>query len=211
MAQRYKVFFNDSLLHIALPGQSLKGIPGETVTLPERKEVASLISMMETSGVHTYGVRTPDPDGFFSLLCSFYQMIGAAGGLVRHPVGKYLFIRRFGKWDLPKGKIEPGETPEKAAVREVSEECGISGLRITREQPSTYHTYRLDGQRVMKRTWWFAMEYAGTLETVPQTEEGITEAVWLVPSRFDMVMENTYRSIAELIGEMSWPEDQPAY
>jgi 8-oxo-dGTP pyrophosphatase MutT (NUDIX family) len=204
MIQRYKVFFNDCLLSISTPDLAMGGICREMNSAADRKSVAELIGEFESSGINTYCVYCDNPENFFSVFTGFYQIIEAAGGIVRHPSGKYLFIKRFGKWDLPKGKIESGELPGQAALREVSEECGISDLVITHELPSTYHTYKLEGNRVLKRTWWFAMDFRGDLHTKPQSEEGITEATWLVPSQFDVVLDNTYRSIAELIGEISW-------
>ena len=206
MIQRYKVFFNDCLLSISTPELALGGACTEMISHADRKTVGELISQFESSGIYTYCICCQHPEYFFNQFTSFYQIIEAAGGIVRHPSGKYLFIKRFGKWDLPKGKIEKGETPRQAALREVREECGIANLNMAKakELPCTYHTYKLEGHRVLKRTWWFAMEYAGNLVTKPQTEEGISEATWLVPSQFDMVLDNTYRSIAELIGEVSW-------
>jgi ADP-ribose pyrophosphatase YjhB (NUDIX family) len=204
MSQRYKVFFNDCLLLISTPDESLCGVGRETADFLDRRMVGELISQFEDSGIQTYCACHQNPEAFFTTFTSFYQIIEAAGGIVRHPSGKYLFIKRFGKWDLPKGKIESGETPDHAALREVEEECGITGLKIARELPSTYHTYKLEGNRILKKTWWFAMDYDGGLSTTPQTEEGISEATWLVPSQFDMVLENSYRSIAELISEVSW-------
>ncbi len=204
MIQRYKVFFNDCLLSISTPDQALCGVCKEIVTDLDRKAVGEMITHFESSGIHSYCVCCKDPETLFTLFTSFYQIIEAAGGIVRHQSGKYLFIKRFGKWDLPKGKIEKGESPELAALREVREECGLANLKIVTELQSTYHTYKLEGNRFLKKTWWFDMDYADDLVTQPQTEEGITEATWLVPSQFDMVLENTYRSIAELIGEVSW-------
>ncbi|MCX6226814.1 MAG: NUDIX domain-containing protein, partial [Bacteroidia bacterium] len=204
MIQRYKVFFNDWLLSISTADEAICGVCKEIIDHPDRKSVGELIAQFEDSGIQTYCVCHKDPEDFFKMFISFYQIIEAAGGIVRHPSGKYLFIKRFGKWDLPKGKIEKGESPELAALREVREECGIADLKINNALPSTYHTYKLEGNRVLKKTWWFAMDYTGNLFTKPQTEEGITEASWLVPSQFDMVLENTYRSIAELIGDVSW-------
>ena len=65
--------------------------------------------------------------------------VEAAGGYVvrRTPKGnlKVLTIFRRGLWDLPKGKLDPGESPEKGAVREVSEEVGIKKKSITLLQP----------------------------------------------------------------------------
>ncbi len=204
MFQRYKVFFNDSLLSISTPDDAPGGACSEVVESIDRPAVGEMISRFEASGFRSYNLCTSDPHALFSTFLSFYQVIEAAGGIVRHVSGKYLFIKRFGKWDLPKGKIEPGESPEEAALREVKEECGISGHSIVKPLPSTFHTYKLEGNRVVKRTWWFSMDYAGDLHTLPQVEEGISEAAWLVPSRFDIVLENSYRSIAELIGDVNW-------
>ena len=209
MIQRYKVFFNDCLLSISTPDLAICGVCKEIISHIDRKAVGDLILQFENSGIQSYCVCHKDPRAFFDTFTSFYQIIEAAGGIVRHPSGKFLFIKRFGKWDLPKGKIEKGESPELAALREVREECGIANLKIERELPATYHTYKLEGSRFLKKTWWFAMDYQDELITIPQTEEGITEASWLVPSQFDMVLENTYRSIAELIGEVSWNTREP--
>ena len=204
MNQRYKVFFNDCLLSISTPELSLCGACREVFTTYDRRAVGELITQFESAGIGTYCVCCNDPEAFFNTFASFYLIIEAAGGIVRHPSGKYLFIKRFGKWDLPKGKIEKGENPSQAALREVNEECGISNLILSGELPSTFHTYKLAGQRILKKTWWFAMEYSGNLQTKPQTAEGISEATWLVPSQFDMVLENTYRSISDLIEEVAW-------
>jgi 8-oxo-dGTP pyrophosphatase MutT (NUDIX family) len=204
MFQRYKVFFNDCLLSISKPDGVPNGVCSEFADHTDRKSVGEFISRLEASGNRSYCLCSSHPDQLFDTLLSFYQVIEAAGGIVRHSSGKYLFIKRFGKWDLPKGKIEKGETPEMAALREVHEECGISGHTIIQSLPSTFHTYKLEGNRVLKRTWWFSMDYSGNLPTRPQVEEGITEAVWMVPARFDIVLENSYRSIAELIGDVNW-------
>lgn len=93
----------------------------------------------------------------FAYFKSIFQVIEAGGGLVKNKKGKYLFIFRNGKWDLPKGKREKGETIKKCAVREVKEECGIKGLKIVRQLPTTYHIYSLEEKQVLKPTHWFEM------------------------------------------------------
>ena len=55
-----------------------------------------------------------------------FRFIEAAGGLVQNSNGDYLIIFRYGKWDLPKGKLETNERIQDAALREVSEETGIT-------------------------------------------------------------------------------------
>lgn len=127
------------------------------------------------------------------------KYVVAAGGLVQNTDNQdFLFIHRLGKWDLPKGKMEKGETPSLCAVREVEEECGLSDLCLGSELPSTFHTYWIKGEFVVKRTYWFNMT-SKQIETKPQTEEQITEAVWMKESDFPRVLSNTYPSITQLL------------
>lgn len=86
----------------------------------------------------------------YEAFCREFREVNAAGGLVcrplsreeastQHPDAKdgitndgarYLFIRRNGLWDLPKGHQEPGEDIRTTALREVSEETGIPLERL---------------------------------------------------------------------------------
>ncbi|MEL6358246.1 MAG: NUDIX domain-containing protein, partial [Bacteroidota bacterium] len=119
---------------------------------------------------------------------SHYKIVSAAGGIVNlADTNQYLFIFRRGYLDLPKGKIDPGETIEQAAIREVQEETGLQKLKIAnRESPTanrqsllTYHTYRNRKEnRVLKPTYWFHME-TEQATLIPQTEEDIEWARWL--------------------------------
>lgn len=120
-----------------------------------------------------------DVQGVFDLFKAHHKLIEAAGGLVIKPSGEYLFIERLGYLDLPKGKLEKGETIADAALREVEEECGIDGLSITEALPTTYHTYTHKGLRVLKPTYWFKMRSSSDAQLVPQSEEGITAVMWL--------------------------------
>jgi 8-oxo-dGTP pyrophosphatase MutT (NUDIX family) len=140
-----------------------------------------------------------DSDKLFAQFKAKFRYIEAAGGLVKNNKGEYLFIFRNGKWDLPKGKLEKGETIKKCAKREVEEECGIKGLKIVKELPSTFHTYYMEEKPVLKRTYWFEMESDDVTSLIPQTEEGITEVKWVKKKDFAMVMKNTYPSIIDVI------------
>ncbi|MCH7639628.1 MAG: NUDIX hydrolase [Bacteroidetes bacterium] len=112
--------------------------------------------------------------------------VEAAGGYVirRTPKGnlKVLTIFRRGVWDLPKGKLDPGETPETGAIREVSEEVGIKKKSITLLQPLgvSLHGYILPRKMrfAVKTTHWYAMETTQT-EFTPQKKEGIEAVEWM--------------------------------
>jgi 8-oxo-dGTP pyrophosphatase MutT (NUDIX family) len=110
-----------------------------------------------------------------------------------------LFIFRFGKWDLPKGKIDGKESPEEAAIREVKEETGLSDIRILGPLPSTYHIFQGKVNLILKRTWWFEMEAGSNQRLIPQTEEDISEVKWVARGLQKDVLENTYGSIKELV------------
>lgn len=132
-----------------------------------------------------------------------FHYIYAAGGLIEKK-GNYLFIFRLKKWDLPKGKLDKGESPEDAAIRECEEECGISGLTITKTLEPTYHMYRYKGGYALKKTFWYAMEtkYKGLL--VPQLEENIEKAEWLGKDGIEnLVLPNSYPAILDVIKHLT--------
>ncbi len=143
-----------------------------------------------------------DIEQLYEHFSSLFQIIEAAGGLVKNKNGEWLFIFRNGKWDLPKGKIEKGEGITTAAIREVEEECGISQLTIKKELTSTYHTYYIDNKAILKRTYWFKMDCADESQLIPQTEEGITDVKWLPIIKLDQVYANTFESIKEVLKEL---------
>lgn len=123
----------------------------------------------------------------------------AGGGKVYNADGKVLFIFRNGKWDLPKGKAEPGETIEQTAIREVEEETGVEGLEIVKPLETTYHVFKRRGRYRIKITYWFEMKttFDGTL--YPQEKEGITKVKWLGNKKIKKAMENSYANIKRLV------------
>ena len=131
--------------------------------------------------------------------CTNYMLIEAAGGLVYNNSNQLLMIFRNSKWDLPKGKLEVGEDIEQCAIREGEEECGISGLTITQQLEDTYHTYKINGKEILKRTYWFKMKSSFKGKLVPQINEGIMEAVWVDDKRIAEKLENSFENISELL------------
>jgi len=127
-----------------------------------------------------------------------FKVIEAAGGLVRNDCNEILFIYRFEKWDLPKGKIESGESREIASLREVMEECGIDQLKLGQALPATYHIYEEKNRDILKVSYWFTM-YSEEKKLKPQIEEGITEVKWIKETDIQQVRDNTYQSIEWLL------------
>jgi len=144
-------------------------------------------------------LKCDNVDALFEHLKTQFKYIEAAGGLIEQNK-KYLFIYRLDKWDLPKGKIDKGENPKQAAIRECEEECAITGLDIIKELPSTYHIYPYKGRFALKTTYWFLMKSDFKGKLIPQTEENIEKAEWLDETTIkNKVILNTYPSVSDLI------------
>lgn len=137
-------------------------------------------------------------DGVFKDFCSRFKEIIAGGGVIRNSDGKYLMIFRRGVWDLPKGKMEEGEEIEECALRECEEETGLHGLTLDEPIGITHHTYKLDGQPVIKHTYWFKMNYSGNETPVPQEEEQISKVKWVDSEEMKELAKQTYPSIADV-------------
>ena len=132
-------------------------------------------------------------------LCTTLTHINAAGGLVQNNAGEYLLIHRNGLWDLPKGKQEEGEDIALTALREVEEECGITGLEQGELICITHHTYHMHGLHMLKHTWWYQMKYSGDCSTLtPQLEEGIQQCKWAPASELPELLKDTYPSIRQV-------------
>lgn len=144
-------------------------------------------------------VQTNSISDVFEELKKEFYFIEAAGGLIQNK-DKYLFIKRLGKWDLPKGKLDKGETIEHATIRECEEECAVTGLTILNSLPETYHIYEYKKCHALKVSYWFHMETSSNKELKPQTEENIEEVRWLsVDEVKSIVLKNTYITIEKLV------------
>ena len=125
----------------------------------------------------------------------------AAGGLVTNPQGQILWIYRRGFWDLPKGKLDEGETIQTCALREVAEETGIKDIRLHELLKFTNHTYfdKYLNQEVVKRTYWFHMTISTTQSGVPQITEDIEKIEWHSLATAKHCLAQTYPTIIEVI------------
>ncbi len=132
--------------------------------------------------------------------------IEASGGLVQNSAGDVLLMYRRGSWDLPKGKVDDGETLEQAAIREVQEETGLIEIELGERiffpsflNKATYHTYPYRRQQAMKISYWYRMNYLGNDTPVPQTEEDIEKIKWVKVEDLSNYYNNMYPSIIDVL------------
>ncbi len=137
-----------------------------------------------------------------NLFKSYFKLIKAAGGVVKKQ-NDILFIFRKEKWDLPKGKVDAGETTEQAALREVEEECGITDLKLVSDGCITYHIYFQSGIPILKETYWYNMSSKQEDNLKPQVEEDITKIKWVNSESLEDILENTYPLIKDVISAQS--------
>ena len=130
-----------------------------------------------------------------------FKIIQTGGGLVKNNSGEILLILRRGKWDLPKGKIDDGETLEECAIREVQEETGIKKLKIVSKINVTYHTYDEFGKHILKESHWYLMNAIGKEEFIPQVEEDIAEIRWVKKKDLHEYLSNTFPTIKSIFKE----------
>ena len=165
----------------------------------DKKEIKAIFDAFIESENNLLTFETKSIEKGFDKIRKVFKLIYAAGGLIEND-NNFLFIYRLNKWDLPKGKLEMGESPEEAAIRECEEECGITQLSIVNTIPSTYHIYKYKGSYALKKTFWFWMttKHKGVL--VPQIEEKIEKVQWMDKKQIiDMVLKNSYPAILDVI------------
>lgn len=141
-------------------------------------------------------VATPQPEAAFARFAAEFTRVEAAGGIVVDDAGRWLMMYRNGRWDLPKGHVEEGETYEDCAVREIAEETGVRA-RIVRPLCATWHAYWFPKTErwELKRTHWFELRAESSDSLQPQTEEGIERVVWLSPAEVDDCLCDTFPTI----------------
>jgi 8-oxo-(d)GTP phosphatase len=190
-----KIFVNDILLDIFQSGKALK--QGIQLKIASSNDLMRLYDDIKAGKINqlttpVYRIETEHYDKVIREWVNRFEVIHAAGGIVRKG-DKTLFIKRLGKWDLPKGKIEAKEKKKIAAIREVEEECGVKAA-LVEKVGKTWHTYIQNSDK-LKCTHWYLMNCLDDTLMKAQTEEQITEVRWLSASEAAEAMKNTYKSI----------------
>ena len=193
------------MITIYFTDKALKFVPldysaakGEVVVSLSDVTSANIDNLFENC--NTIVVPSVDITAAYNQFSHPFHYVEAAGGIVRNTEGQILMIRRFNRWDLPKGHIEQGEDSLSAAMREIEEETGVGGLIFDRQLCNTLHSYNVYGRWEIKRTYWYAF-HCSSATAVPQTEEDITEVKWCQSSVVAKNLEDSYPTIREVFYE----------
>tara|TARA_B100000767_G_scaffold275765_1_gene315268 strand:+ start:21373 stop:21966 length:594 start_codon:yes stop_codon:yes gene_type:complete len=188
----YKVFFNQKPIFLIteLVPQTNE-IPVFFIKFSSPEGIVKALKVKKIKSLYLYH---PSEDKLWMHFLKYFPVVEAAGGLVRNQNQGLLFIYRNNKWDLPKGRIEKNESVKLAAIREVEEETGVDGLEIIRPLINTLHIFSRNGKYKLKKTFWFEMKTSSQKDLIPQTKEGIEQAVWIseleIPEKFENAYEN---------------------
>lgn len=205
MPQNYKIYHNGTPVFLSTPeGAQALGFQADKVThvalyVGKKKVIKQYLDLLDKNeNIRAVVLYHPDLEMLWADFQACFKVLEAAGGYVQNTRDELLVFFRRGSWDLPKGKIDPGETPEQAAVREVQEETGLVNVALGPFLTHTYHTYELKGERILKKTWWYRMRTTD-MQLIPQTEEDIVEIAWVEPKSWLASGLEVYPNIREVI------------
>lgn len=173
----------------------------DTVFIDEMTNPAinALLHEIAKPGFHAGILFTANIEQSKKLFWKHFTIIQAAGGLIENEKKEILMIFRRGKWDLPKGKLDKGETLEQCAVREVKEETGLKNVQLKKFILTTFHTYNEFGRHILKESHWYRMKAASSQPLKPQTEEDIQQIAWVKPAALSEKLKNSFPSINDVI------------
>lgn len=199
-----KIYFNDKPLFLcdSIDGEIEPFIHhDDAIFIDELNShtVKSMIHEMQVDKVHAGVFYHPDIKELQKAFYKKISIIQAAGGVVENEKKEILLIFRRGKWDLPKGKLDKGESLEACAVREVEEETGLTNVKIIAPLIITYHTYHEGTKFVLKESHWYNMNIKGAQTLVPQTDEGILEIKWVTIKEAQTFFPECYPSVIDVI------------
>ena len=157
------------------------------------------VQQLEKAEVKGVIIAGASQEQLLSQLHNMYRIIDAGGGVTYSEKGELLMIFRRGKWDLPKGKLDEGETIEECAVREVTEETGLENIALHEKVGSTYHIYEQNKEHLLKRTAWYKMTGSSAQQLKPQKSENILEARWVKEHELAPLAAKSYEAIREIL------------
>ena len=198
------IYFNDKPLFLAdkLEGELENYAHHDDAVLIDEFSAAAINSMiyeMHQPSIHAGIFIHTNLEELKKAFFRKFDLIRAAGGIVLNEKKQLLFQFRRGKWDLPKGKLDEGETLEQCAIRETEEETGLKGVEVGSPIVVTYHSYDESGKHIIKETHWYHLSVKGEQHLEPQFEEQITELRWVDPKDLSEVTSNTFQNIMQVL------------
>ncbi|WP_460671816.1 NUDIX hydrolase [Larkinella ripae] len=191
----------DRILDARLEGLKITTLKGHVLVLNATpvtiEKLVSLLVNYTVNDLHSVTLVAVEKKAVEEKFKSLFRIIKAAGGVV-FKGDKMLLMFRRGKWDLPKGKLDDGESSRVAALREVEEETGVVaslGDRIC----TTWHTYTLNGNRILKKTKWYQMTCIDDSRMQPQVDEDIERLEWMDQKKTALALTNSFSSIRYVI------------
>ena len=189
----YKVFVNQDVIILT------SVVPfGKKINLYDlkKKSIDDIISLVKKH--HKIYLFHKNSEKLISTFKKKIKVVKAGGGIVKNRNDETLFIYRRNKWDLPKGKMDKGETIDQTALREVKEETGVKNFSIIGFKMNTYHIFKKEKNFRLKVTSWYNMlsNYEGKF--IPETKEGISKVVWKNNKKIKKI-KNTFPNIKLLL------------
>jgi ADP-ribose pyrophosphatase YjhB (NUDIX family) len=198
----YKVFSGEKCIMISDKEMKSDAKSSKVISFLSAEALHGEYKLFERSSKLKTLVVLGEEEQAWTVFCSLFSYIEAAGGLVLNPKDELLMIYRNKHWDLPKGKMEAGESPDQTALREVEEECGVKKLKVVKPLASTHHIFFQNRNNCIKRTYWFEMTCNDSAKLVPQKEEGIEEAKWMSKAEAKKIVGKVYLSLREVLGSI---------
>src|SRR5690606_6208216 len=188
----YKVFVNDVPIILSTQkdyGENYTSFPIKTVKF---KRIIRKINAGQLLYVNLYHKKE---EKLLYHLFKKLKVVTAAGGMVFNDKKEILFIYRNKRWDLPKGKVEKGESLKEAALREVIEETGIQELEIRDFLQETFHVFQRKKKYKLKVTHWFEMFSVYSGQFTPEKSEGIKKVKWKNFEKSKKALTKSYSNI----------------
>ena len=188
----YKVFVNELPLILS---NKLSETSNNKYFLLNEEAIQEAIDALKKKKLEEAYIYHPNHEEILTKFTKKIPLVVAGGGVVTNKEGKVLFIYRNDKWDLPKGKLDKGETIEECALREVEEETGVKKLKIENFLKTTYHIFKRNGVYKLKEVHWYAMKTSYNGELKGQKSEGIEKVKWKGPKKIQKALLNSYMNI----------------
>lgn len=203
----------DVMLDARLEQLTLKKLQGHVVILNAKDATIDKFFKLiqDTKGTEYQSVTfvVENKTAVQNQIKNYYKVVKAAGGVVFNDDNKTLLMYRLNKWDLPKGKRDDKEKAKQTAVREVEEECNIK-VKIGEKLCTTWHTYTMGNNKILKRTKWYRMNCLDDAKMKPQIEEDIEELCWMNEKEIQKAMLNSYSSIRYVLDQLGKKDENDA-